>query len=200
MKTLLFVNACLRGPKDSRTHRISAALLTALRQADPSFSVQEADLASLSLAPLTGDDLLWRDSLTPAEKETDPRCAEARRFAGADLIVIGAPYWDLSFPAALKTYLEHVCINGVAFRYAEDGTPVGLCRAKQMVYVTTSGGFLEGANFGYDYLCGLNRMFGITTTHLLACEGLDIWGCDVEAAMKASLERIPALCESLLRG
>ena len=199
MKTLLFVDACLRGPEESRTHRLSAALIAALQREDPSLLVETADLAALSLSPMTREDLAWRDALTPAQMETDPRCSEARRFAGADLIVIGAPYWDLSFPAALKTYLEHVCINRIAFRYAEDGTPIGLCRANQMAYVTTSGGYLEGANFGYEYLCGLNRMFGIGKTHLLACEGLDIRGCDEEALMQEALNRVPLLCQSLLR-
>ena len=38
----------------------------------------------------------------------------------ADEIVIGAPYWDLSFPAALKVYIEHVSVCDIAFHYTED--------------------------------------------------------------------------------
>ena len=30
----------------------------------------------------------------------------AGQFAGADTIVIAAPFWDLSFPAALKQYMQ----------------------------------------------------------------------------------------------
>ena len=45
------------------------------------------------------------------------------RWPEADEIVIGAPYWDLSFPAALKTYLEHCCVCDVTFHYTQEGRP-----------------------------------------------------------------------------
>ena len=37
------------------------------------------------------------------------------------VIVIAAPYWDLSFPAVLKTYLEQINVLGVTFDYSDDG-------------------------------------------------------------------------------
>lgn len=59
-------------------------------------------------------------------------------FAEADEIVIGAPYWDLSFPAALKIYIEHAAVMGVTFHYTEEGRCEGLCRAKHLTYITTA--------------------------------------------------------------
>ena len=36
-------------------------------------------------------------------------------------------YWDLSFPAALKIYIEHAAVMGVTFHYTEEGRCEGLC-------------------------------------------------------------------------
>ena len=55
----------------------------------------------------------------------------ARQFARAEIIVMAAPYWDLSFQAALKQYLEQVNVVGITFRYSEEGQPVPLCRARR---------------------------------------------------------------------
>ena len=61
----------------------------------------------------------------------------------ADIIVIAAPYWDLSFPAQLKDYIERVNAVGVTFDYDQEGIPYGLCRAKKLVYITTAGGNIQ---------------------------------------------------------
>ena len=47
----------------------------------------------------------------------DPLFGLARQFAAADRIVIAAPYWDLSFPAALKQYVEQINVLGITFIY-----------------------------------------------------------------------------------
>ena len=64
--------------------------------------------------------------------------------AQADLVVIAAPDWDMTFPAALKIYLEWTCTLGITFHYTRTGVQEGLCRAKELVYITTAGGPLEG--------------------------------------------------------
>ena len=69
-----------------------------------------------------------------------------------DVIVIGAPFWDLSFPAALKLYFENVTVSGITFEYSEKGRPVGKCNAKKLYYITTSGGYIGNNNFGVDYV------------------------------------------------
>ena len=52
---------------------------------------------------------------------------------------------------------------------------------------------MEGANFGYEYVCGIAKMFGIPETRFVAAEGLDIVGVDVEAQLdkaRAQLARL----------
>ncbi len=116
-----------------------------------------------------------------------------RQFAAADEIVIGAPYWDLSFPAALKVYIEHVAVMGMVFHYTAEGRCEGLCRAKHLTYITTGGGNVAAANFGYEYLRGIAGMFGIPETRFAAAENLDVVGADIEANLDAARARLAEL-------
>ena len=67
-----------------------------------------------------------------------------------------------------------------AVKSALAGKPVGLCRANELYYVTTSGGPFDG-RFGYDYWKTIAQdCFGIPTVKLLEAENLDIVGADAE--------------------
>ena len=78
---------------------------------------------------------------------------------------------------------------GITFVYTEDGQPRGLCRAKKLTYVTTAGGPVYSADYGYGYVRALATIFyGIGETRLIKAENLDILGADVEALLKAAME------------
>ncbi len=105
---ILFINACVR--TDSRTRRLADCLLS--KWDDPVTEVRLEDIAF----PLTDEAFLQkRDRLIAAGAYSDPMFALATQFAAADIIVIAAPYWDLSFPAALKQYIEQINVLGVTF-------------------------------------------------------------------------------------
>ena len=114
---------------------------------------------------------------------------EKMAFAEADRIAVGAPYWDLSFPSALKVLVEHVMVTGITFCYTDTGVK-GLCKADELVYLTTSGGYIGENNFGYDYMKAVAEMFGIERTRFYSDEGLDIIGNNVEDIMSEALENI----------
>ena len=121
----------------------------------------------------------------------------AHEVAQANLVVIGAPYWDLTFPAALKVYLEWASMLGITFRYTQEGEQVGMSRAGELVFITTAGGPLEGQNYGFDYLKGLAAMFGIPSARCLSAQELDIQGNDQEAILQEAQERAAALAANL---
>ncbi len=105
----------------------------------------------------------------------------AGQFARADAIVIAAPFWDLSFPALLKVYLEQVNVIGLTFRYTQEGIPEGLCRADTLYYVTTAGGEFFPESYGFGYVDALAKNFyGIGNTELIKATGLDIDGAQTE--------------------
>lgn len=57
----------------------------------------------------------------------------------ADVILVGAPYWEYQFPALLRCYVEHISVSGLTFAYGEDGRPHGLCKGDRLFYLTTAG-------------------------------------------------------------
>lgn len=191
MPTLLWVNACIRG-KDSRTLQLSQKLLDEIKEDnknDLAFSIEEVRLSTENILPLNKERLERRDELLAEENYTDTMFDYANAVANADMIVISAPYWDMSFPSILKVFLEAASVTGITFKYNDDGTPVGLCNAADLYYVTTSGGIIGECNFGFEYVNAISRLFGIEHTHFVSAQGLDMEGANVEELLnQATIE------------
>ena len=99
MPTLLFINACVRG-KDSRTLALCERLLTSIKEAnqkDMAFKIEEIRLSTENLIPLNYERLQRRDELLANGIYEDSMFDYANAMAQADMIVIAAPYWDMSF-------------------------------------------------------------------------------------------------------
>jgi FMN-dependent NADH-azoreductase len=171
---ILFINACVR--KQSRTKRLADHLLSCLGE-----DFEELRLDSLDF-PKTDEAFLEKREKLIAEKQFDHEIFDlARQFARADKIVIAAPLWDLSFPAALKQYFEQINVVGIQFRYTEKGVPQKLCRAESLYYVTTSGGPYIPTECGFGYVKALSAAFyGIEDVEYFEAKGLDILGADTE--------------------
>ncbi len=177
-KPILFVNACVR--RESRTERLTEKLL--LKLGSP---WEEVRLEGLDFPTVNEDYLHQRDRLLSEGNFQHPLFDLARQFAEADTIVIAAPYWDLSFPAMLKQYLELVNVIGITFTYSKEGVPGGLCRAKRLFYVTTAGGIDVPDTYGFGYVKALAQSYyGIQDVRKIEAVGLDIDGADVEGIMR----------------
>ena len=183
MAEALFVNACVR--ENSRTLDLAQHVLEKLGSAFEEVKLYEADLS-----PLDAEGLREREAACVAKDFSGSRFNLARQFAAAETIVIAAPYWDLMFPAVLKIYFESVTVNGLTFAYGENGIPMGLCKAKRLIYVTTAGGPIM-KNFGYDYTCALAKSFyGIQDVVCISAEKLDIHGADAETILCSAKEAV----------
>ena len=196
MNEILFVDACMRGPELSRTWQLARCFLDRCTALRPRTEILHRDLTGGELSPLTAALARERDRLAEHCPD-DPMLAPAREMQGADLVVIAAPYWDLSFPAALKVYLEWASTLGITFRYEKDGRQVGMSRARHLVYITTAGGPAAGQNLGYDYLRAWAAMVGIPATHCVLAENLDVRGAGVEDILSRASAQAAALARSL---
>ena len=186
MPKILFVNACPR--ENSRTLSLARCALSFLQG-----EVEVCNLYDMPLQPLDAEGLSVRGAAF-ASKDFSAACfAPARQFVSADIIVIAAPYWDMMFPSVLKTYLESVTVNGLAFAYNTRGIPEGRCAAKRLIYVTTAGGPIIN-NFGFDYVASVSRtFFGISDVRFLCAERLDLQGADPIAILEKAKQAIPAI-------
>ena len=153
--------------------------------------VEELCLYEENIPPLDLRTLERREQCVRSEDFSDPLFLYAKQFASADAIVIAAPYWDLLFPAVLRAYLEAVTVADITFRYTPEGFPQGLCRAKQLIYLTTAGGPIGDRSYGYEYVRALAQTFyGIPDVRCFMAEGLDIVGADTEGIMKKARELV----------
>ena len=181
----LYINCCVRA--ESRTDRLAKAVLQKLGGDYTALKLYEEHLR-----PLDSDTLNKRTALIEQGDFSDKMFDCAKQFAAADTIVIGAPYWDLSFPAPLKTYIENIYVTGVVSEYDESGMPRGLCKAERLYYVTTAGGPYD-PTYSYGYIESLcKNFFGILDTRLIKAEMLDIAGNDAEQILMSEIDRILA--------
>lgn len=163
---VLYIDGCVR--EDSRTKIIAQKYLDGLKG-----EVEVVCLESINMQPLNGERLCKRDYLIEKGDFSNDIFNLANQFAIADEIVISAPFWDLSFPSLLKIYLENITVSGITFYY-DNGRPIGLCKAKKLTYITTSGGPIF-EDFGYSYVKALAKNFyGIKQTKCYRAENLDV--------------------------
>ena len=181
---LLYIDACAR--HDSRTRKLAEHLI-----GRTDAEVTRVYLYDRTWAATDEKVLKMRDAAKAAGDYSDAYFDNAKQFAAADEIVIASPFWDLSFPAVLKAYLETVCVCGITFRYSPEGIPIGLCRAKKLTYVTTAGGTIYDDSFGYGYVKALAlSLFGIGQIECVKAEGLDIVGADAEEILRGAMDTL----------
>jgi FMN-dependent NADH-azoreductase len=195
---LLFADCCIsqRG-SGSRTGKLCSAFLTAAAEADPQLAVTHLDLNRTQLQPFTVGMLNERDRLFKNGQFENEIYAPAGQFRDADGIVIGAPFWDLLFPAKLKIYIEHISANGVTYYYDEKG-PHGCCKASWLVYLSSGGDFERPGNLGAEYWKQLCGMFGIRQYYSLFAGGLDAEPDKAEEFLNGKCREASALAKTLL--
>lgn len=195
MKQALFIDCCIRGP-ESRTARLAESFFSALPK---EYQVTRIDLTAEGLQPFSGVFFQQREDLIQAGKLDHPRFRYAYQIAQADLVVMAAPFWDLSFPALLKIYIENVSVEGITFRSTDRGLQ-GLCRGRDLVFLTTRGGIYapgDPLEQGMPYLKGIQRFFGFDRFTGIAADGLDVQGYDGEGSLRDACERAAAAARAL---
>ena len=188
---ILFIDACAR--QESRTRRLADMVLSNICEKKDT-DIVTVELYKEELKPVTQEMIKIRDKALADRDFSSSFFDMARQFADADIIVMAAPYWDFSFPAILKTYIENISVNGICFEYDDKGVPHGLCRAEKLYYVTTSGGEIGKLNFGYDYIKALvTGLYGIADAACIRAVGLDIYGNDPEFILNNAKEQLKTM-------
>lgn len=93
----------------------------------------------------------------------------------ADVIVIGAPFYNFAIPSTLKAWLDHVVRVGRTFAYV-DGAPRGLLPPgkKVIAFVASGGAYAEGPasamDFATPYLRFIFGFMGVTDIEIVRAE------------------------------
>ena len=193
---LLFIDGCVsqRGPA-SRTRALAEAFLSAFRESHPGAEVETVTLEALDLKPFLPAALNQRDELASVGAFGAPVFDLARQFQAADKIVAAAPFWDLSFPAVMRTYIEYISANGLCYHYEADGCH-GDCRADRLAYLTTGGDFERPESLGVLYWKQLSKMFGVPRFDYVFAGGLDVDPAKAPELLEAACEQAQTLGRS----
>ena len=189
MKNILCIDSCIDRAR-SRTERLAQACLNK-RLALGDAQLETIVLEDVPLQPLDKERLSYRERCIAEGNFSDPLFDFAKSFAAADELVIAAPFWDFSFPAMLKIFLEQICVRDLTFRYTETGGIASLTKLTSVTYITTSGGCIDTDNCGYEYvkkLCG--GLFGVKEFRFISAQGLDIFGNDPEKILTQAIEEL----------
>lgn len=183
MKKLLYIDACIRNG-ESRTKRIATPIVEALKE---KYEVTTLVINDLKLEVVQEELITKRNN-----GEIDPMVMSwAELVRDADRIVIAAPFWDMSIPAALKVFLELCAIFDVTFK-SNDKTCYGNCKAEKMLFITTrgmdiaTGDVLEQAT---SYLKALSWLWGIGPLSVVAAQNMDyVSEEEIEEKIKTAVE------------
>lgn len=183
MDKILYINACIR--RESRTEILAKYLLSKLEG-----QIEEVNLQREAIPALNGEALAYRQKLLESWRFDDPMLRYARQFMGADTIVIAAPYYDLSFPSALKNYLEAIACVGLTFYYDENEVAQSNCQARKLYYVSTGGGILK-KQYGFEYIRAIaGEFYHIFDVQGFFAEKLDLIGAEPDKIMAKALREI----------
>ena len=114
----------------------------------------------------------------------------------ADILVLGAPVYNLGIPASLKAWIDMMVRAGLTFKYDANGRPVGLLKNLKTYVVITSGGVSLNSSMDFvsGYLKSILGFVGITDIHFIDATQMMIKGADIVLhEAKQTIENITAV-------
>lgn len=189
MKRLFYIDSCLR--YGSNTKKIADALIDRLSER---YEVETVKLSDYDFPVVKNGILNDRNNGIVPEEYVNI----ARKIAAADRLVISAPFWDMSFPSALKVFLENMSLFNVTFASNEKEC-YGLCKAEKVLYITTRG---MNINTGDDmeqatpYIKAIGKLWGLGELNVISAQNMD-YSTEEQKAEKVqnAIEEGLKLCE-----
>ena len=174
---LLHIDSAITG-----AHSVSRQLTAQIVAAYPAVQVDYLDLVANAPAHFTMDAMAPRtgqtDGLSEAQKRENAVSEQlVTQFLAADVVVIGAPFYNFSIPTQLKAWIDRLAQPGRTFRYTANG-PEGLAKGKTVIIASTRGGVYSTSEGGRamehqdSYLQTVMGFFGVTDVRFVRAEGV----------------------------
>ncbi|MEG3001850.1 MAG: NAD(P)H-dependent oxidoreductase [Comamonas sp.] len=199
---LLHIDASING-NNSASRKLTAQIVDAWKAKHEGTQVSYLDLVadapnhftSAAMAPRTGQS----EGLS-AEQVTENAVSEklVSQFLAADVVVIGAPFYNFSIPTQLKAWIDRIAQPGRTFRYTANG-PEGLAKGKTVIVASSRGGMYstsaaaEAMEHQESYLKVVLGFFGITDVRIVRAEGLGMGPDAVAAAFANATQEVQAV-------
>lgn len=213
MKKLLYVTVNSKPEALSASRSVGRALVNEISSTYPEFQVEELDLYKVHIPRLEYQYFASRNCMVekealeklPSEEQEEVHkiVKLCDQFKEADVIVIAAPMWSLSFPAPLKEYMD--CIIQVGKTISFEGMmPKGLLddKPRTVVYVQSSGANIMWMmnplfNKGLHYIEDMMKFMGIKKFEELLVDGTGETSEEKEKAIEKAKKKISTVVKHL---
>jgi FMN-dependent NADH-azoreductase len=189
MKTILHIGCSPHGAA-AESHRLSKKIIDHLLRLHPEAVVIEREIGGEPIEPVDEAYATSQQSTTDVSSEGTMVRSEAlvRELEAADALVIGTPMHNMTVPASLKAWIDHVVRARRTFNVTPAGK-VGLLRDRPVFVAIASGGRFSGErarqpDFLSPYLQAVLGTIGLRDMHFFSVQGTGA-GPDAIAAARA---------------
>ncbi len=196
---LLHIDSAITGAA-SVSRQLTAQIVQAWTAVHPDTQVGYLDLVADAPGHFTMDAMAPRTGQTEGLSEIQQReNAVSERlvsqFLAADVVVVGAPFYNFTIPSQLKAWVDRIAQPGRTFRYTANG-PEGLAKGKIIIIASSRGGVYSTSEAGQamehqeSYLKTVFGFFGVTDVRVVRAEGVGMGDAAKAQALESAARDI----------
>lgn len=206
MKKLLYISVNSKPEDLSASKTVARKFINTFLEENKDFEVEEVDLYKDHIPRLEYQYFEKRNcivdkndanKLDAKDRKEVQRIRElCDQFASANVYVIAAPMWSLSFPAPLKEYLDCILQDQKTIKFDDKKiVPLLADKPRTLVYIQSSGGEVPWLlkpvlNKGVNYVENIFKLTGIKHFEELLVDGTGFTEDEKQEAISKAIEKI----------
>lgn len=213
-KKLLYISVNSKPENLSSSKMVARKFINKFLERNGDFKVEEVDLYKEHIPRLEYQYFKDRNcviSEEEAKKLPEKDQKEIRKirdlcdqFISAQMYVIAAPMWSLSFPAPLKEYIDYIVQEEKTISFEKGKKPKGLLDDKEraVVYIQSSGGNIPWIldpimDKGENYVAQIMKAMGIKNVQELKVDATGTTEEERENAIRDAEEKIDSILDRI---
>lgn len=213
MKKLLYISANTKPEEMSSSKTVARELVNRLLARDTELVLEELDLYKQHIPQLKYCYFESRSTIVNEQARSQLSAEEQNevnqiirlcdQFRDADIYVLAAPMWSLSFPSPVKEYIDCVIQAGKTIAF-KDNKPHGLLdnKARLFIYVQSSGAHIPwiirpALNKGLNYVHDIMKFIGISRFEELLVDGTGVTEEERSEAVAKAMMKIDRIIETI---
>lgn len=213
-KKLLYISVNSKPENLSSSKMVARKFINKLLERNGDFKVEEVDLYKEHIPRLEYQYFKDRNCVITeedAKKLPEKDQKEIRKirdlcdqFISAQMYVIAAPMWSLSFPAPLKEYIDCIVQEEKTISFEKGKKPKGLLDDKEraVVYIQSSGGNIPWIldpimDKGENYVAQIMKAMGIKNVQELKVDATGTTEEERENAIREAEEKIDSILDRI---
>ena len=213
-KKLLYISVNSKPENLSSSKMVARKFINKFLERNGDFKVEEVDLYKEHIPRLEYQYFKDRNCVITeedAKKLPEKDQKEIRKirdlcdqFISAQMYVIAAPMWSLSFPAPLKEYIDCIVQEEKTISFEKGKKPKGLLDDKEraVVYIQSSGGNIPWIldpimDKGENYVAQIMKAMGIKNVQELKVDATGTTEEERENAIRESEEKIDSILDRI---